>query len=52
MVGFMGNTFATSAYIAAPHQRVIDYLADPRTGPVRQREPAARPHTPAADNDL
>jgi hypothetical protein len=24
------NTFATSAYIAAPHQRIVDYLADPR----------------------
>jgi hypothetical protein len=24
------NTFATSAYIAAPHQRIVDYLADLR----------------------
>jgi hypothetical protein len=24
------NTFATSAYIAAPHQRIVDYLKDLR----------------------
>jgi hypothetical protein len=25
------NTFATSAYIAAPHQRIVDYLGDLRS---------------------